>query len=66
MSTTLKPYHGFNHNSTLLGSYDSKEDAELDCREYRVATGNAAYISPSGELDEYELEQALRHAERTK
>jgi len=33
-----------NHNGTLLGVFDTKQEAEKDAQEYMYGTGNAAYI----------------------
>jgi len=33
-----------NRDSTLLGEFDTKHEAELDAQEYMYQTGNAAYI----------------------
>ena len=33
-----------NHNGTLLGVFDTKQEAEKDAQDYMYGTGNAAYI----------------------
>ena len=33
-----------NHNGTLLGVFDTQQEAEKDAQEYMYGTGNAAYI----------------------
>jgi hypothetical protein len=33
-----------NHNHTILGVFDTKQEAEKDAQEYMYGTGNAAYI----------------------
>ena len=38
-----------NHNHTVLGVFDNKDDAEKDAKEYRYQTGNPAYVDEEHE-----------------
>ena len=38
-----------NHNHTVLGVFDNKDDAEKEAKEYRYQTGNPAYVDEEHE-----------------
>ena len=42
-------FNVYNHNHTLLGSFDTKQAADSEAAFYTEQTGNAAYVSYEGQ-----------------
>jgi hypothetical protein len=42
-------FNVYNHNHTLLGSFDTREAAQTEADFYTEQTGNAAYVAFKGQ-----------------
>jgi hypothetical protein len=42
-------FNVYNHNHTLLGSFDTREAAQTEADFYTEQTGNAAYVLQRGQ-----------------
>jgi hypothetical protein len=72
-SMKYKKFYAFNHNGSILGSYDSEKEANKDVEEYEDQTGNWGDVVAFKDLDknqrqevDYELKRSQKNSKPTK
>ena len=52
MEKKMINYRAYNHNNTLIGEYETLEEALKDAQNYHYQTGNAYFLEEAGDEQE--------------